>query len=61
MVFALEAQFLAVQIRDKGLFDEMIAKVNAGSVDALPEQRLANALAKERVKYLQANASHYFD
>ena len=60
MVYALEAQFLAVQTMDRGLFDDMTAKVDAGTVDGLPEQRLANALAKERVKFLQANASHYF-
>ena len=61
MVFALEAQFLAVQTMDRALFDEMIRKVNDGSVEGLPQQRLANALAKQRVKYLAANASHYFN
>ena len=61
MVYALEAQFLAVQNMDKALFDEMIVKVEAGSVNALPEQRLANALAKERVKFLKSNESHYFN
>lgn len=61
MVYALEAQFLAVQTMDRGLFDDMMAKIDAGKVEALPEQRLANALAKQRVKYLQANAPHYFN
>lgn len=61
MVFALEAQYLAVQMMDKSLFEEMLDKVTAGSVDALPEQRLANALAKQRVKYLKDNESHYFN
>lgn len=60
MVYALQAQFLAVQMMDKALFDEMLAKIDAGSADALPEQRLANALAKERVKYLRANEAKYF-
>jgi len=60
MVFAIEAQYLAALTLDRGLFDEMISKVEAGSIDALPEQRLANALAKDRVKYLRENSSHYF-
>lgn len=61
MVYALEAQFLAVQTMDRGLFDDMLAKINAGSVEALPEQRLANALAKQRAQYLSANAPQYFN
>jgi hypothetical protein len=61
MVYALEAQFLSVQTMDRGLFDELMAKIEAGTVESLPEQRLANALAKQRVKYLQANAPHYFN
>ena len=61
MVYALEAQFLAVQTMDRSLFDDMISKINAGSVEALPEQRLACALAKQRAKYLQDNAAHYFN
>ncbi|MBI3541146.1 MAG: hypothetical protein HY073_03290, partial [Deltaproteobacteria bacterium] len=61
MVYALEAQFLSVQTMDQSLFDEMISKVNQGNIDALPEQRLANALAKERVKFLKDNQQHYFN
>lgn len=53
MVYALQAQFLATQTMDRALFDEMVQKVEQGSIDALPEQRLANALAKERVKFLK--------
>ncbi len=60
MAYALEAQFLAVQTMDQSLFDQMIGKVNEGMVNALPEQRLANALAKERVKFLRDNQNHYF-
>lgn len=61
MVYALEAQFLAVQTMDRGLFDEMLSKISSGNIEALPEQRLAGALAKQRAKYLQDNASHYFN
>ncbi len=60
IVYALEAQFLAVQTMDQTLFDELLQKINAGSIDALPEQRLANALAKDRAKYLKENANQYF-
>ncbi len=61
MPYALAAQYLAVQTMDRAYFDEMIAKVEAGSVEDLPAQRLANALAKQRVKFLKDNASHYFN
>lgn len=60
MVFALEAQFLAVLTMDRTLFNEMVAKVKEGSADALPEQRLANMLAKQKVDLLKANESQYF-
>lgn len=60
MPYALQAQYLAVQTMDKALFNEMIAKAEAGKVDDFPQQRLANALAKERVKFLRANEKHYF-
>jgi len=58
--YALEAQFLAVQTMDKDLYEQMLTKIREGSIDALPEQRLANALAKERVKFLKENESKYF-
>ncbi len=60
MVYALEAQYLAVQTQDHALFDAMIEKINTGSIDDLPQQRLANALAKERAKFLRANEKNYF-
>ncbi len=60
MAYALEAQFLAPQTLDRALFTEMIDKVNQGSIEALPEQRLANALAKQRVGYLKENEQSYF-
>lgn len=60
MTYALEAQFLAVQTQDKALFEELLSKVDSGSIDLLPEQRLANALAKERVKFLREGEQNYF-
>ncbi len=60
MVYALQAQFLATQLLDKALFEELLGKVDAGSVDADPAQRLANALAKERAKLLRAHEAAYF-
>lgn len=60
MVYALEAQYLAPQTLNKNLFREMLAKVNDGAVDAVPEERLANALAKQRGKFLQQNEASYF-
>lgn len=60
LAYALEAQFLAVQTMDKDLYEQMLTKIQEGSLEALPEQRLANALAKERAKYLKENESKYF-
>lgn len=59
IVYALEAQFLAVQTMDRELFDSLLEKINSGSIDALPQQRLANALAKDRAKYSKDNATQY--
>ncbi|MBI2982220.1 MAG: hypothetical protein HYY44_08035 [Deltaproteobacteria bacterium] len=60
MPYLLEAQFLAVQLQDKKLFEEMIAKVESAPSDQFPEQRLANELAKERVKYLREKEKQFF-
>ena len=61
MVYAIEAQFLATQLMDRTFFNDMIHKVEEGSVEGLPEQRLANVLAKEKVKYLKERESSYFN
>lgn len=60
MVFALEAQFLAPQTMDRPLFEKMLAKVRDGNLDLLPEQRLANRLAKERAEFLREKEENLF-
>lgn len=56
----MEAQYLAVQIQDPVLFHSLLDRVEAGSIDAMPEQRLANVLAKYRAKLLRENEKRYF-
>ncbi|MBI2500686.1 MAG: hypothetical protein HYW02_04325 [Deltaproteobacteria bacterium] len=60
MVYAIEAQFLAVQMQDKALFEGLLSKIEDASVDVLPEQRLANVLAKERARLLRSQIDSYF-
>jgi len=60
MVEALEAQVLAVQLQDRMQFHKLISRIESTSLEVLPEQRLANALAKERARLLRENESHYF-
>ena len=56
----LAAQFLAVQIQDKKLFLDLLRKTEESSLEILPEQRLANALAKERGRYLKERDKEFF-
>lgn len=58
--YALQAQFLAVQTQDKNLFNDLIGKVELGDPNALPEQKLANMLAKERVRFLREKEKDLF-
>lgn len=60
MVSVLEAQFYAVQIQDKALYQELLEKVLEAPVTLLPEQRLANELAKRRARILLDQADYYF-
>ena len=60
MTMVLEAQVLAVQLQDRELFDRLLGQVEEGSIEAIPEQRMANVLAKERARLLRENAKNYF-
>lgn len=52
MTKVLFAQYYAVQYQDKALFDKLLNEVQVADVKALPEQRLANELAKRRAAIL---------
>ncbi len=54
------AQSYAVQIQDKALFESSLKTVEDASIDILPEQRLVNAIAKQKAKALLAKESDLF-
>lgn len=60
MAIVLYAQFYAVQMQDKDLFRQLLNEVIEADAAALPEQRLANELAKKRAKVLLNRIDDYF-
>lgn len=54
------AKSLAVQTLDEELFDRLIAEVDSASIDVLPENRLANAIAKEKAVRLKGRKPELF-
>ncbi len=54
------AQSYAVQIQDKALFESSLKTVEDASIDVLPEQRLVNAIAKQKAKALLAKEGDLF-
>ena len=61
MAYVYYAVTYAVQVQSKELFSNLLHKVEEGSLDALPEQRLANAIAKQKAKNLMAKISDLFE
>lgn len=60
MTKVLYAQYYAVQIQDRHLFDQLLREVIASDVTALPEQRLANEIAKRRAALLLKKGEQWF-
>ncbi len=58
--FVFLAQSYAVQVQDKSLFESSLNTVEEASIDILPEQRLVNAIAKQKAKALLARESDLF-
>jgi len=56
----LYAKIYAVQIQDRELFKKLLSEVLAAPVDILPEQRLANAVAKMKAQTLLESADDLF-
>jgi len=54
------AQSYAVQVQDKALFESSLKTVDDASIDILPEQRLVNAIAKQKGKELLAKENDLF-
>jgi tetratricopeptide (TPR) repeat protein len=60
MTYVFYAKTYAVQMQDRELFETLLRKVEAASPDILPEQRLANMIAKEKAGLLLKNIDEYF-
>ncbi|MCC7430964.1 hypothetical protein IT568_08995, partial [bacterium] len=60
MVRVFYAQFYAVQVQNKELFESQLKQVLAFDVENAPEIRLINTLAKKRAKKLLENIDTYF-
>lgn len=56
----LFAQFYAVQIQDRALFIKLLNEVISAPFDILPEQQLANQIAKTRASLLLKRINKYF-
>jgi len=56
----MAAQYAAVQTQDRALFKRLLNEVLAADAAALPEQRLANELAKRRAALLLERMGEYF-
>lgn len=60
MTKVLFAQYYAVQYQDRALFEKLLSEVQGAGADVLPEQRLANELAKRRAAILIEKEKKYF-
>ncbi|EKD42732.1 MAG: hypothetical protein ACD_73C00040G0006, partial [uncultured bacterium] len=60
MSLVLYAQSYAVQNQDKALFESLLNEVLATPAESLPEQLLANQMAKFRARWLLDHSSSYF-
>ncbi len=49
-----------MQTQDRALYERLLKDVLAADADALPEQRLANELAKRRAALLLTRVGEYF-
>ena len=54
------AEVVAVQVQDRRLFDELLAKALAFNVDDAPRFRLTNLIAQRRARFLKAHAQDLF-
>lgn len=60
MTKVLYAKTYAVQMQDLALFKKMLKEVMGAPVDILPEQQLANAVAKQKAQKLLESADDLF-
>lgn len=60
MTYVYYAKTYAVQMQDRELFEKLLREVVEASLDILPEQRLANAIAKIKAERLLRNTDELF-
>lgn len=60
LTYVYEARSLGVQTQNRPLFEELLNKVKAASLDILPEARLSNAIAKKKAEALMARIDELF-
>ncbi|OGQ30301.1 MAG: hypothetical protein A3I75_02715 [Deltaproteobacteria bacterium RIFCSPLOWO2_02_FULL_50_16] len=60
MAKTLMAQFYAVQVQDRALFQKLLQEVQGTDPNIFPDQRLANVMARIRAGYLINRANEYF-
>ena len=60
MAKVLYAKTYAVQLQDRTLFKKLLKEVIGAPADILPEQQLANAVAKQKAKKLLESADDLF-
>lgn len=60
MSYLLQAKTYAVQIQDRELFERLLKRVLDTPSDILPQQRLANEIAKVKAEYLLERADDLF-
>jgi hypothetical protein len=54
------AKSYCVQMQDKALFEQLLKTIDEASLEALPEQRLVNAIAKRKAKRLGERIDELF-
>lgn len=60
MTYVFYAKTYAVEMQDERLFEDLLDHVIDASVDVLPEQRMANAVAKKRAQEALARKGDFF-
>jgi hypothetical protein len=60
MTYVYEAKTYAVQIQDESLFENLLQQVIQAPDGVLPEQNLANAVARLQARALLARKTDYF-
>jgi hypothetical protein len=60
MTYVFYAKTYAVEMQDERLFEDLLNHVIRAPADVLPEQRLANAVAKKRARETLARKGDYF-